>query len=360
MADELPPPKRDVNELFTLDASDPTSDPDGPLAHLMSTSPLADRDRTSIESAVDDDDAAPEGAATDRDLPGIADIGGLEDLYMTTTELPPGKPSPAPLPPASTGAAEPETGPAPVEPSRSVREVQNLRFSTEAGRRVDMPPDGQRRAPAPAPAPIAPTRSVRVPGQERRRGAVPTALEEITERRWFWGMMAGVIGMAVLALMAAGDLLPTSSVTDPADVVVDDQLPVAPTVGDQPETSSVDASSSTGAGTFGLDPGGPTTAVASSTTVLATTANRRATAAPTTTRTVPSTTTSGDSSTTTASSTTPSTPTTVTTTSTIDPGDTTTTATGGSSTTESPDTTPSTLEETTTTTAGGGGASSSS
>ncbi|MDH5519116.1 MAG: hypothetical protein OEZ14_01155, partial [Acidimicrobiia bacterium] len=220
MADEQPPPKRDVNELFTLDASDPTSDADGPLAHLLSASPVADPGRPLDAPAVDNLSNPSEVGLPG--LPGLADVSGLEDLYVTTTEVPLGTPPAEPLPPAfAPGRTEPEdhrpvdpwmvepvpvdltpakprpTGsrptrprprpeePVPVQPEppaaddpfRSFEVGGNLRFSTEAGARSAgvWPATGPQDRAYPAalvpnavPAPVAPNKSVRVPGEERR------------------------------------------------------------------------------------------------------------------------------------------------------------------------------------------------
>jgi len=427
MADEQPPPKRDVNELFTLDASGPSSDPDGPLAHLLSMSPVSDlarqSDKTTGEEPRLDDPEGDRGSAAgggsgigrpgaDGDLPGIADVGGLEDLYVTTAELPLGDAPADPLPPttisswaagvveqrpfgprpdrpdrshpADPGGVRPRSterrpahrrpkGPAPVrrdsdvdaDPFRSFEVGGNLRFSTEAGQSSvgGWSPSGPARpypaalVPHAVPAPVSPSRSVRVPGQQRRRGTVPTALIEITERRWFWASVASVLGLVVLALLAVGDFVPNPLVTDRTDVVADDRVPAAPAVGGATETSEADTSSSTGAGSGGLQPADSTTSSESTTSSTATTSARRVitTARPTvrSTTAVPTSAPASSSTTTTVSSSSTATTATSSSTTGSSSSTTSTTTTVTTSVTTAPSTTTTTEGDTTTTTASG-------
>lgn len=376
MADEQTPPKRDVNELFTLDASNPTSDHDGPLAYLLSTSPVSELHRSSS-----DPDAS---SAGDDELPGISDVSGLEDLHVTTAEVPLGDTAGQLSPPVDPGWAEgvdsrpvgselAPAGPRPVEPApvpldrpadsdpiRSIVVGGNLRFSTEAEPRSatnwtlapnDHHPYPARLVPNAVPAPVAPSRSVRVPGQERRRGALYTALVEITERRWFWPSVAGCFGLVLLTVLVVGNVVPNPLADDRIDVVAENRVPTAPAVGGATETSDADTSSSTGAGTGPFEPA-PTTSLESTSSSTVNTSTRRVvtTARPTvrsTTGPAPSTSpTAAPTSTSVPSTITTATSTTAVSSSTTDPGSSTTTDPGSSTTTTGESTTTDTTDTT--------------
>lgn len=432
MADEQSPPKRDVNELFTLDASESTPNVEGPLAHLMSTSPVADDTRLWTEPGIDGDEghvttgrrigevaAAQPGEV----LPSVADVAGLEDLYEKKDVRgntgrgdtgrdtagrhrsgPPTRPVRIVESPESPDTVEPFPAPAgmprtpilehfnPTETQpvdhhgvRRPRRIEiggDLQFSTEAGPRSvpswSESENGLAYSTALAqnvvPAPVAPNRSVRVPGQQRRSFALPAILVDMTERRWFWGAAAALVGLTMVVLLAAGDLASNPLTGGRPDVVADSSLATVPAADDGGLTDTSagnDNSSSTGvgsgAGAWEPDSTSTDSVVGTSAPPATTSSGRRTTTAQTSVR---STTTDAPGTTRSTTTTAPSTTATVdsssttdtTASSTTDPDATSSTDPTSSTETTDPDdtaTTEDTSGDSTTTTDHGGGSTSS-
>ncbi len=407
MADEQTPPKRDVNEVFTLDVSEPTADFDGPLAHLMSSSavsdlagPWSDPDSPGdVDNSSNLDDADSSDPDDEPSHLAVDDGPEPEPFYTITADL---AEEDRPTIPTRVGDADASTSdngdessvdasvaaldrswtqpivPVGDERPRPLVGNGNLRFSTEPDPRFVLgTSDAERNGVYPAtlvpnaiPAPVAPNRSVRVPGEERRHGTVSDLLIDLTDRRWFLGAVAAAVGIVAAGLVAAANLIPIPFASERADIV--GGVPIAVTSTDDTTETSVadDTASSTGAssgvGPVELDPEQPASSAPPETfSTSATTSRPRRprttapviTARPTTTivsttteSTIDSTSTS-DSTSTTDSST--SSTDTTTSSSTTDPDDTTPTSDTSSSSTPSSDTT-----ESTGTTAGSGGGES--